>query len=224
MKKKKTNKANLENKRTIFYQIGTILTLLAIFLAFEWNSTVDIEKLDYNRTDWGDIEALPPVTMPKPEVKEVKPPSFQIKIVDNDEVVIDDDLSHLISEIEGDEAVKIYDFERKEEIVDDEPVLFAQFMPSFQGKGVNSFRNYIAENVVFPQNAKETGIAGTVYATFVIDIDGSVVDVQIMRGVHPDVDNAVLQVIRNSPKWEPGINNGKYVKVKYTIPIAFKLL
>ena len=224
MKKKKTNKANLENKRTIFFQIGTILTLLAIFLAFEWNSTVDIEKLDYNGTDWGDIEALPPVTMPKPEVKEVKPPSFQIEIVDNDEVVVDEDLSHLISEIDEDEAVRIIEFDKREEVVDDEPLLVAQFMPTFQGNDVNAFRNYIIEHLDFPEKAKETGIAGTVYATFVIDTDGSVVDVQIMRGVHPDVDNAVLQVIRNSPKWEPGINNGKYVKVKYTIPVAFKLL
>lgn len=224
MKPKKTNKANLENKRTIFFQIGTILILFAILVAFEWNSSVHIKQLDNNKIDWGEIEALPPVTMPKAEIKEVKPPSFQIKIVDDDEVVIDDDLSHLISEIEGDEAVKIYDFERRDEVVDDEPVLFAQFMPTFQGKDVNSFRNYIAENIVFPQNAKETGIAGTVYATFVIDKDGSVIDVEIMRGVHPDVDNAVLKVIRNSPKWEPGINNGKYVKVKFTIPVAFKLL
>ncbi|MCK5169102.1 MAG: energy transducer TonB [Bacteroidales bacterium] len=63
-----------------------------------------------------------------------------------------------------------------------------------------------------------------VYATFVIDKDGSVTDVQIMRGVHPDVDKAVINVIKNSPRWEPGMNNGRYVKVKFTIPVAFKLI
>ena len=224
MKTKKTNKANLENKRTIFFQVGTILTLFAILVAFEWNSSVKIEKLPDHRIDWGEVEQLPPVTMPKAEIKEVKPPSFEFTIADDDDFIDEMDINIFDSEADQETVIKIVDIERPDEVVDDEPVLFAQFMPTFQGKDVSSFRNYIAENIDFPEKAKASGISGTVYATFVIDKDGSVTDVQILRGVHSDVDNAVIKVIKNSPKWEPGMNNGKYVKVRFNIPVAFRLL
>ena len=97
-------------------------------------------------------------------------------------------------------------------------------MPSFQGKDVNSFRNYIAKNIDFPAKAASNGIKGTVFVEFVVDKDGSVSDVRVIRPVHPIVDNAVLKVIQNSPKWEPGINNGHYVRVKFTIGIKFDLI
>ena len=225
MKTKKTKRANLENFRTIFFQAGIILTLSALLFAFEWKTNVHVEKLTDNRTFWDDTEELPPVTMPKAEVKEVKPPSFEMTVVDDhEEIDFEDDLQDLFKDIEDYEPVNFDGFEENKEVVDDEPLVIAQFMPRFQGKDVNSFRAYIAENIVFPQRAKETGVAGTVFASFVIDRDGSVSEVQILRGVHPDVDNAVLKVIRSSPKWDPGINNGKFVRVRYTIPVAFQLL
>ena len=115
-------------------------------------------------------------------------------------------------------------FDEPEENVDDEPFIYAEFMPTFQGKDGSYFRNYVAENVSFPNDAREYGISGTVYVTFIIDKDGSVTNVEIKRGVHPVIDQAVLEVIKNSPKWDPGINNGRYVRVRYTIAIAFKLL
>jgi protein TonB len=108
------------------------------------------------------------------------------------------------------------------EIIDD-PVLVAQFMPTFQGKDGNYFRNYIAERVKFPEDAINNSISGKVYISFVIDKDGSVTDVEVLRGVHEVVDNAVVKVIKNSPRWEPGINEGNYVRVKYAIAIAFEL-
>ena len=225
MKTKKTKRANLENFRTIFFQIGAIITLSAILFAFEWNSSVKIEKLDYdNGVLWKDNEILPPVTKPMPEIKEVRPPSFNLKVVDNNKDFQEEDLADLFKNIEEYEPVNIGDFESGDEVVEEDPVVVAQIMPKFQGKGVNSFRSYIAEHIHFPNRAKETGVTGTVYATFVIDKDGSVIDVQIIRGVHPDVDNAVIKVIKSSPKWEPGFNNGRYVKVRYTIPVSFKLI
>ncbi len=222
MKTKKSKKANLENFRTIFFQIGLILVLSAILFAFEWKSSIKIEKLSNKGTTWIDIEDLPPITMPKEEVPEVKPPSFELKIVDDFQNDVIDDLTHLISEIDELEEIKIVEFVKKEEEVD-EIVLVAQFMPAFQGKDGSCFRNYVAENVSFPNDAKENEISGTVYVSFIIDKDGLVTNVEILRGVHPIIDKAVLEVIKNSPRWEPGINNGKYVRVKYAIAIAFKL-
>lgn len=225
MKPKKTKKANLERFRTIFFQIGTVLTLAAILVAFEWNSTVKLKNMDYNKIIWDDTEVLPPVTMPKAEVKEVKPPNFEFVVVkDNIDTDFDSDLLDILAGLEDNENSFNIDFERREDDVKEEPILRAEIMPKFQGKDLSSFRDYIAKNVIFPEQAKQTGISGTVYASFVVDKTGKVVDVNIIRGVHPDIDDAVIKVIENSPLWEPGFNNGRFVNVQFSIPVSFKLM
>lgn len=226
MKPKKTEKANLERKRIIFLQIGMILTLSAILFAFEWKtSEVTIKDFDTNNTEWIDTEVLPPVTMPEAEVKEVKPPSFDLEIIkDDNEIKIEDNLLDLFRELE-DYVPEDFDIPvKEEEVVNDEPFIVAEFMPTFQGQESKYFRNYIAKNVSFPEEAKINGVSGTVYASFIIDTKGYVTDVKIERGVHPVIDNAVLNVIKSSPKWEPGMNNGRFVRVKFTMPISFKLI
>jgi protein TonB len=225
MTPKKTKKANLENFRTIFLQIGMILTLSAILFAFEWKTAVNIEEISPSNTNWEDVEDLPPVTMPKAEIKEVKPPSFELKVVDDTkDLKIEDDLQELFKNLEDYQPEDFINIVKDVEEVDDEPLIIAEFMPTFQGKDLRSFRNYVSANLKFPERAVETGINGTVYIEFVVDKDGSVSDVRILRSVHPDLDAAVIEVIKNSPKWEPGINNGRFVRVKFTMPIAFKLL
>ena len=224
MKTKKSNRANLENFRTIFLQIGLILALSAILVAFEWKSNVNY-LIDYKDNNVGiDIEEFPPVTRPEQEKKKIVKPLVPIEkfIIENDDVIIEDEPNFIDTEDNWD--IPIPEFDEPEENVDNEPIIFAEFMPTFQGKDGSYFRNYIAENIIFPNDAKEFGISGTVYIAFVIDKDGSISNVEIIRGVHPIVDQAVLEVIKSSPKWEPGINNGRYVRVKYTIAIAFKLL
>lgn len=95
-------------------------------------------------------------------------------------------------------------------------------MPNFPG-GDNALRKYIAENVKYPGIAKKEGIQGKVYVTFVVDVDGSVSDVKIARGVDPSLDKESLRVISSLPKWKPGKEKGKAVKVQYTVPITFAL-
>ncbi len=222
MKTKKSKKANLENYRTLFFQIGIILILSAILFAFEWKSEVRLEKLTAMNTSWIDVEDLPPVTRPKVEIpKKVEAPVFVITPDEFDVPEFDPEI--FSSEIGVDEPFEIPDFGDIEDPVDDDPFIVAEFMPTFNGKDRKYFRNYIAENIKFPPDAIENGISGTVYVSFIVDKDGSVTDVNITRGVHPVIDNAVLKVINNSPKWEPGMNNGRYVKVKCNISVAFKL-
>ena len=115
------------------------------------------------------------------------------------------------------------DFDDVEELVEDEPFIVAEFMPTFNGKDRKYFRNYIAENIKFPTDAIENGITGTVYVSFIVDKDGSITNIEILRKVHPAIDKAVLKVIKNSPKWEPGMNNGRYVRVKCNIAISFEI-
>ena len=222
MKAKKSKRANLENLRTIFIQIGLVIALSVILVAFEWKSSVESPKEYIIQTDYDDLTILPPVTRPKAEVpKKVKVPIF---VITPDEFEVPEvDLSLLISEIGEGDAIEIIDFNEPEE-TDDEPFIVAEFMPRFQGEDGSSFRNYVAQNVRFPRDAMENAISGTVYVSFVIDKNGSVTDVKIERGVHSVIDKAVLKVIENSPQWEAGMNNGNYVNVKYTIPISFKLI
>lgn len=224
MKTKKSKRANLENYRTIFLQIGLILTLSAILAAFQWNSVVKTETLTNNYKNWIDIEDLPPVTRPESEKKEVKPPvPIEKLIIRKNNVDIVDEPIFESTETDWKEKVDIPIYNDRKEDGEGEPFLSAEFMPTFQGHDGNYFRKYVAENVKFPVGAVENGISGTVYASFVINKDGSVTDVKILRGVHPVIDNAVLDCIKNSPRWEPGINNGKYVRVRYSIAVAFKL-
>lgn len=221
MKTKKTKRANLENYRTIFLQIGLILTLLAVFVAFEWNSAVEMDKLKNKHVNGIDIIDLPPITRPKAEEINLKPkiPTEQFVIKEDHVDIVDEPF--LIDEGEWIEA-ELPLWEEEEEKVE-EPVLRAQFMPTFQGQDGLYFSNYISQKVKFPEEAKRNGITGTVYASFVIAKDGYVTNIEILRGVHPAIDQAVIKAIQNSPKWEPGINNGKYVRVRYSIAIAFRL-
>jgi protein TonB len=224
MKPKKSKKANLENYRTIFLQVGMILTLTLILGAFEWKSSVNIEEIAPDRVNWNDNEEYIFIPRPEPEIQAVKPPLFEINIVDNNSEIDFEDLSSLISEIDEGDKVNIIDFVEPDEVVDDEPVLIAEFMPTFKGKESQLFRNYISEHIKFPEEAQINGIHGTVYASFVIDKAGNVTEVQILRGVNPAIDVAVLEAIKSSPKWEPGMNNGIFVKVRFNMPVSFKLL
>ncbi len=210
----------------IFLQIGLILTLSTILFAFEWKTSLELEKFNGSKMEWKDVEDYPPPTMPKEEIpKKVEPPSFELKIVDdlNEDVI--DDLSHLISEIEETDELRIVEIEDyRDEDVYDEPFIRVEFMPTFQEKDSKYFRNYISKKVKFPSSAVEHGIKGTVFASFIVDKDGTVTNTEIVRGVHPIIDKAVIDAIEDSPKWEPGINNGKFVKVKFTIAIKFDLI
>ena len=224
MKLKKTKKANLENYRILFLQIGIVLTLSLLLAAFEWKTDVNIEELTLENVDWTEAEVIIPITEAREEVKAVKPPSFELVIVENERNIIDEDLSDLISEVDENTAITIYELNEEPEEINEEPLLFAQFMPKFKGGDENRFREYISNNVKFPAIAAESAIAGVVYASFVVNKKGKVTNVEVVRGVHPVIDKAVVKVIKNSPDWEPGINNGKYVNIKYTIPVKFKLL
>lgn len=95
-------------------------------------------------------------------------------------------------------------------------------MPEFPG-GEKALLNFIAENIVYPQSAKDKNISGRVFLSFVIDKDGSVTDVKVMRGIDKECDAEAMRVVKAMPKWKPGMNEGKPVRVSYMLPISFQL-
>lgn len=99
----------------------------------------------------------------------------------------------------------------------------ADVMPTFKGGDINKFREWVQKKTKYPQIATENGIQGKVYITFIIEMDGAVSNVKVARGVDPLIDNEALKSVASSPKWSPGMNKGKAVRVAYMIAVNFEL-
>lgn len=106
----------------------------------------------------------------------------------------------------------------------DDPPIFTvvEDMPKYPG-GKEAMYKYLGENIKYPAEAKKDGTSGRVYVTFVVEVDGSVSNVTLLRGVREDLDNEAMRVIKKMPKWTPGKQKGKAVRVQYNLPIKFSL-
>jgi protein TonB len=225
MEVKKSPKADLENKKVIFMQIGLILAMAVILIAFEWSST-DVKKSDLAGTE--DISAEEDI-VPITRQEEVKPPppppppkvSDVLNIV-KDNVELDDELD-LRSDLNENEEIDLTPVQTEEEDESDAPVFFiVEEMPEFPG-GQEALTRYLGTSVKYPPIAQENGIQGRVFVTFVVSAKGVVEQVKIARGVDPNLDKEALRVVQNMPTWKPGKQRGKPVKVSYTVPINFVL-
>lgn len=97
-----------------------------------------------------------------------------------------------------------------------------EMMPQYPG-GLAAMLKYIRENMKYPEQAMKERIQGRVTVSFIIEKDGSISDVKAVRSVHPLLDKEAVRVVESMPKWSPGKNNGKPVRVRYNIPVMFKL-
>lgn len=228
MELKKTPKADLENKKSIFFEIGLVLTLLIVLGAFEWTSTDTINVEQIKTQEVKVEEEMMDITR-QDEVKAPEPPKVVavtdvIKIVD-DNVNIKDNSDIFESDFKEDAAVKIVEFNEEEaEVEEYVPFVVVEEMPTFGEGGIDQFRNeYIGKNLKYPDVAAENGIQGRVYINFVVEPDGRVTNVKVVRGVDPSLDKEAVRVVSSSPKWKAGKQRGKPVRVQFTIPIIFVL-
>lgn len=229
MEIKKSPKANLENKKFLFTEIGLIVALLAVLGAFEW-STTEATSLDALGDDVAVVveEEQVPITqeeqLPPPEVPKEPVMSDIIDIVDDD-IKVDD----VVISTEDDKSlgveIKEYVVEQEEEEVEEEEVPFAivEQKPTFQGGDANTFTKWVFSKIVYPEIAKENGVQGRVTLQFTIETDGSVKNVKVLRGVDSSLDKEAVRVVSSSPKWKPGMQRNKPVRVKYTFPVVFQL-
>lgn len=224
MKTKKTKKADLENKRPLFFTIGLMISLSIVLLAFEWKSPVEKVEVFNPLNIEAPVEEMMPITKEE-EKKEVIPPKREIidfELV-TDETDIKEELDFFESEIGKNEPVDIQVFIPKTvEKEEDVPVWFVDEMPEFPG-GMASLLNFINSSIKYPVVAQENGIHGKVIITFVIDKSGEVNNVKVFRGIDPSLDAEALRVVKNLPTWKPGKQNGRAVKVNYNVPINFVL-
>jgi protein TonB len=226
MEVKKSPKADLENKKTVFMQIGLVVVLSLVFIAFEWSSTDSGPNEDMMIEEEEVEEEIVPITRQE-EVKPPPPPpppkATDILNIVEDDVELDEELVIEDTEATQDEEVDFSNIDTGEEEAEEGEVFFVvEDMPEFPG-GEQALHRYLAESIDYPTIAQENGIQGRVYVKFVINTDGSVTDVQIARGVDPSLDKEALRVVREMPKWEPGKQRGEPVRVSYTVPINFVL-
>ena len=230
MEIKKSPKANLENKKFMFMEIGLIAALLIVLGAFEWSTTETSVSILEEEVAVVIEEEQVPITqeeqLPPPEVPKEPVMSDVIDIVDDDIKVEDNFL--ISTEDDKSLGVEIKDYvveQQEDEVVEEEEIPFAivEQKPTFQGKDPNHFTKWVFSKIVYPEIAKENGVQGRVTLQFTIDTDGSIRNVKVLRGVDSSLDKEAVRVVSSSPKWQPGMQRNKPVKVKYTFPVVFQL-
>ena len=225
MQLKKSPKVSWEDKKLIYALMGGVLVLSICFVAFEWTekevTKYDVVDQDFLIEEEIDIQQTTQETPPPPP-----PPAVQEVEILN---VVDDDVKTESVEIktEDDKDVEVVIAPPVEapvvEEVEEEIFVVVESMPEFPG-GAQEMMKFIAENIKYPVIAQENGIQGRVICQFVIEKNGSVTDIQVVRSSgDASLDKEAERVIKNMPKWKPGKQRGKPVRVKYTIPVAFRL-
>ncbi len=228
MELKKSEKADLESRKGIFFQIGLVFAMAVILVAFEWKSydALDISTMGDQRS-LNEVEELATITQQNTPPPPPPPPapSMVLNIVENT-AEIDDDIS---IDAEADENTLVEEYKApvmkqvEEEVVEEQEIfMVVENAPAFPGGDVARMK-FLQDNIKYPQMARESGIQGTVYVTFVVERNGNVTDVKILRGIGGGCDEEAVRVVQNMPKWEPGKQRGKPVRVQFNMPIKFTL-
>ena len=221
MELKKSDEANLEKKRVPLIIIGLLFSAALILVAFEW-TVYDLEVSSLGELDMDLIEEeIIPISQQQPPPPPPPPaPTTVIEIVE-DEEEIEEELVIEDMEVTEDTHIEFIE-EAVEEVVEEQVFTIVEEMPSFPG-GDAALMKYLANNIKYPAIAKDAGIQGTVFVTFVVDEKGEVKDVKVLRSLGGGTDEEAIRVVKSMPKWSPGKQRGKAVKVQYNLPIRFTL-
>ncbi|MDR2890198.1 MAG: energy transducer TonB [Alistipes sp.] len=222
MEAKKTPKADLQNRRVLFMEIGLIVALVAVVGAFAWGQTEKkIEIVDLGNVVVDEDIILSTEEQQKPpevKVQTVQVLSDFINIVKNDEMITTvanfDDFGEDFS---VDVPVIV------EEEVEEIPVFVAEEMPTFQGGDLNAFRNWVQSRLEYPRMAQENNIQGKVVLKFVIERDGTLTNIEEIASPDRSLTEEAMRILKTSPKWSPGKQRNRAVRVAYILPIDFVL-
>lgn len=222
MEAKKTRKADLQNRRVLFMEIGLVIALVLVVLAFTWGQT---EKKVTQMTET--VAAVEEEVVINTEQQEKQPEvraqvnqvlSDFIDVVRNDtqittEMTFDDFSEDVVIEVPVVE----------EEVVEDIPIYNAEEMPTFQGGDLNTFRTWVQSRLVYPRMAIENNISGKVTLRFVIERDGTLTNIEEIASPDRSLTEEAIRVLKQSPKWSPGKQRNKPVRIFYILPVEFQL-
>lgn len=225
MQLKKSPKASLEDKKFTYVLIGFVFVLSVCYVALEWterevtkHDVADIDMAFEEEIDIQQTTQETPPPPPPPQVQEVE----VLNVVEDDKEVESVEIN---TEDDKDVVIDIAPPVEIEEEAEDEEIVFVKVEkdPEFPG-GVQALFKYLGENIKYPVIAQENGIQGQVICQFTVNKDGSIVDIQVVRSSgEPSLDKEAVRVINSMPKWKPGQQGGKPVRVKYTLPVRFRL-
>jgi periplasmic protein TonB len=223
--KSKTKKADLEGKKALFFQVGLIIALSFALLAFEWTTK---GSPDFNLPTVNPLE-VPIEIIPITKPEEIIPPKApvimapEIIIIKPNDELIDDEDPDIFKEFEEFRLPDLLKPKQEEDVDETIPFMLIEEKPTFLGADYNAFSKWVAQNLRYPELAAQNGIQGKVTLEFLIDTDGSVKNVRLLRGVDPLLDAEALRVVNSSPRWAPGMQRGKPTKVLFTFPLTFRL-
>lgn len=225
MEIKKSPKADLENKRGLLLEIGLIFALVLVIGAFAY--TPREHRID--KVDMG----FAPVEMELAEVtrQDQKPPEAPKKV---DVDVMSDMLQMVTNTTKIENEIDFGEFDqdaeivvnapvKREEIVEEEIFVTAETMPSFMGGDLNTFRNWVQGRVKYPSIAQENGIAGRVILEFVVEKDGTLTNIAVLKTPDRSLSDEAIRVLKTSPKWTPAKMRNKPIRLKYTLPVEFRI-
>lgn len=223
MEAKKTPEADLTKKSGMFLNLGLLVSVGLVLFAFEYKSFDDRNLKDLGQVsdDFEELLDIPITEQPPPPPPPVEQPIIQ----------------EIPDEIEIEEKIEVnFDVDVKEEtvikeiVISDAPVeekadaIFdvVENAPNPPG-GMEGWNKYLSNNLKYPTQARRMGIEGTVYVVFVVNTDGTIQDVDVLRGIGGGCDEEAIRVVKAAPKWEPGKQRGRPVRVRMRLPIRFKL-
>ncbi len=230
MEVKKSPKADLERGKTMSVLMGFIVGLAVLYVGFEW-STQDVMVVDETE-QVQDVIAEEEIEITRQENTPPPPPPPAAPAVAEVLTVVDDDVELADVEIASSEddasaaqaetyVAPVVEEEEEEESAQ-QIFTVVEKQPEFPG-GMSELMKFLAKSIKYPVIAQENGIQGRVVCSFVVNRDGSIVDIQVMRGVDPSLDKEAVRVIGTMPKWKPGEQRGKPVRVRFILPVQFRL-
>ncbi|OJJ17681.1 energy transducer TonB [marine bacterium AO1-C] len=227
METKKNAQADLHKKKGLFFSIGLVVTCLFVISAFEWKSYTEIAKVDIKNDEV--FEEM--IDIPITEFKEPPKP-----VIQQPEVVEVPDEEEIDDEIEVNMDVEIKDIVTPAPVVKpkkrtppkiieekEEKIFLISETQAMPKDGIAAFYKYIGQNLNYPSQARRMSIEGTVVLQFVVEKDGSLTDFKVLKSVGGGCDEEAVRVLKKSPKWSPGKQRGKAVRVRRSIPIRFTL-
>ncbi|MBO7050049.1 MAG: energy transducer TonB [Bacteroidaceae bacterium] len=227
MEIKKSERADLERGKSTSLLIGFVMALAVMFVALEWTQReVEDNSEIYSARDVSLNEEMVPITLP--EKKTVPPPPAAvtkadiIEIVEDDADIEEDIMASTEDNVEWVDLDEIDYVEVEPEPEEEEIFMVVEDQPEFPG-GTAALLEYLRKNIKYPAICRENNIQGRVLVTFIVNKDGAIVEPEVVKSVNPSLDKEALRVIAGMPKWKPGSQRGKPVRVKYTVPVNFRL-
>ncbi len=230
MEAKKSEKANIERTKGLFFEAGLVVALAVVICAFEWKTYDKGEEAVMVTESVAQVEEMVIQTKqdePEPPQQEVEQQqSMDFEIVDDDQELQNAfSLDNFANEGNAEVFIPKVEVKTEEEVVDDEEVTIFTVVESsseFPG-GAGKLNEFLAANLKYPAQARETGTQGLVYVTFVVEKDGSLTDIKVLRDIGSGCGEEAIRVVKMMPKWKPAKQRGKPVRQQFNLPIRFNL-